>query len=875
MNGKISTVKKHTYEAPQLEKAKRTEESEVVPRLPTSGQVLGTIVKTLGINNRKLSSKTARRFFSGRLKSRVKESSRKEIITAIADALADVGSDTTSPYVNAPSPTFPPLADVIDWHARNWDQLRTILRPRMPKVFPSHLAAVWKTYIRLVAIDLALRVAAYIRLAGDSPAALDFLHWIGVERRGAYLNKIRGESGRSVLNFAEAIDVSTNAVEAWLYQGARPSNVNLVRIAKALAPEGKNAEGKRLLRVLSRLYWTSDLVELLAKYTGAEAVADVVKRLRQYATLAHRIIDDGTIGQVDQTDLVELATLGHRSPLAQPLLAALHSSETDDEWRSDLQVKGTDLAWVRRLVSVNREVHRTEVNDLIEETDGQLLKNWDVSNPEAYAHYERSAELQLQGRIDEAMAEVAMSIQLDPLDPANHCTMGSFKGGIGIRVGDAALVKEGLDACWMAVTLDPNWILPWSEIGWVLLGSGRPEEAVEHLQNVKPECGPLDANYYTVLGMALMQLERYAESLAAFESSLDLNPDDPRVAEFAAAVASQSGDPRKAHRYTKDARHLGASEGLEWRMEVLKALRSDSPSTVAIEDHDQQITALSNIILRDPGNAAAYFKRARAYFAKGEDSEAILDLNAVTGLDPEFAAAYLFRGMVYGYMEHFDCVVSDMTKFILLSPGEAIAHYHRGMAYGEQDNFDLAISDFDETVRLEPKHVDAFRARGDSYLYKGEYERAISDFNTALELDPKHATSYRGRGAAYRMKLEFDKAITDYDAALRFAPDDQFAYRFRGDAYAAIRDYEKALADFNVALSMNPSDEVAYRGRGNVYLFTGNFELALTEYNAALECAPNSAPSIHGRGLARHCLGDAEGAAEDYRRARELGYDDA
>ena len=173
----------------------------------------------------------------------------------------------------------------------------------------------------------------------------------------------------------------------------------------------------------------------------------------------------------------------------------------------------------------------------------------------------------------------------------------------------------------MAATLDPNWLLPWTEIGWLLLGSGRPGEAVKHLRSVKPDCGPIDAHYYNALGMALLQLGRHAESLAAFESSLELNPDDPRIAEVAAVVASQSGDTRKANHYTKDARHLGASEGLEWRMEMLKALKPDSPFTVYTEDHDQRIAALNGIILRDPGNAAAYFNRARVYFAKGEDSE--------------------------------------------------------------------------------------------------------------------------------------------------------------------------------------------------------------------------------------------------------------
>ena len=84
-------MKKHTYKACKLEKTTGIRESEVVPGLPTSGQVLGALVKTLDINHRKLRSKTARRFFSGRLNNRVKESSRKEIIAAIAHSLADVG----------------------------------------------------------------------------------------------------------------------------------------------------------------------------------------------------------------------------------------------------------------------------------------------------------------------------------------------------------------------------------------------------------------------------------------------------------------------------------------------------------------------------------------------------------------------------------------------------------------------------------------------------------------------------------------------------------------------------------------------------------------------------------------------------------------
>ena len=105
--------------------------------------------------------------------------------------------------------------------------------------------------------------------------------------------------------------------------------------------------------------------------------------------------------------------------------------------------------------------------------------------------------------------------------------------------------------------LDPNWILPWAEIGWILAESGRAREAVEHLRTVSPECGPLDSRYYGALGVALLAEGHYAESLAAFESALELNPGDMPVAVAAAGVALLAGDKIRANRHRKVARHLG------------------------------------------------------------------------------------------------------------------------------------------------------------------------------------------------------------------------------------------------------------------------------------------------------------------------------
>ena len=130
-------------------------EREVTPQLPTSGQILGVVVRSLGIGDPRLQSRTARRYFSGRLENLVKESSRAEIIGVISDALADVGLSETPQARRETSTYFPTLAAILDWQAVKWDHLRAFFRPRMMRVQSHHLASVWQTHVRLVAIDLA------------------------------------------------------------------------------------------------------------------------------------------------------------------------------------------------------------------------------------------------------------------------------------------------------------------------------------------------------------------------------------------------------------------------------------------------------------------------------------------------------------------------------------------------------------------------------------------------------------------------------------------------------------------------------------------------------------------------------------------------
>ena len=843
----------------------------VAPKLPPSGQILGVLVRALGISHPVLQSKNAQRYFSGRLAKRVKESSRAEIIAAISETLA------SSVFVSAPSvendnwsnPTW--VAAVLKWHAVNWDRIRAFLLPRVIQVASEHLAPVWQPYVRLAAIDIALRVAAQLHISGASADALAFLGWTGADRRGQYLNNKRRVAGVSLMALAEDASVSDSTVEAWLYEGSRPTDQNLAAIARALASNGTDDEFNCSLKELRRLYWTSDVADILSQFIGAATVDEIMGHMRQYSTRLHSIIND-KVDPAKRADVLrDLVSLGAHSDFSGAILSALLPDEPDSEWRDDLAAATSD--WTRRVLAVNLNMHRSEEDDLIRDSEGRVLQDWDVNNVEAYEHYRRFGELQLQGKIPEAMAELDEAVRLDPLDPVNQFTLGSFKGTLGAKTKNERMVEEGLEACWLAATLDPKWSLPWTEVGFILLEAGKIGEAVEHLRAIDAERSPLDSRYYSALGAGLRDLGYFEESLEAFESALELNPDDPPIVAAAATVATLAGNKRKETRYRRTARHMGASDELDLLMGLAKAYRSAIPRTSDKADgHDREMATLGASIRLNPADADLYFQRARLHFLKKDDDQALADLDQVIKLEPTNFEAYYIKGTIHGYRKQYDQVVADMTEAVRINSTNASAHYLRGLAHGELDMLDLATADLDEAIRLDPDNADAYRGRGDCCRYRREYDLAIADFNAALDIDPENAFAYRGRGAAYRMKGDLERAIADYDEATRLDPRDSFALRFRGDAHLANRDYDKALSDCEAALSISGPDEVSYFYIGNAHMYSGNFKQAIQAFDSAVKQNPKSGRSFHGRALARELAGDSVGKEADYREARELGF---
>lgn len=157
---------------------------------------------------------------------------------------------------------------------------------------------------------------------------------------------------------------------------------------------------------------------------------------------------------------------------------------------------------------------------------------------------------------------------------------------------------------------------------------------------------------------------------------------------------------------------------------------------------------------------------------------AMVELTKLIVANPNDQAAFYKRGQLYAVKGAYPQAMKDFDDAIRLMPSDVEALNNRCWVKMIAGDLQSALKDCNDALQLRPNFADALDSRGLVYLKNGQNANAIPDFDSALRLNSKLASSLYGRGIARQRTGA--AAAGDRDIAAAKAIDPNIAAEFNG-----------------------------------------------------------------------------------------------
>lgn len=531
-----------------------------------SGQIIGAMVNALDIDHEVLNSRTARRFFDGRP---VNDHNYNQIFLALGEVLVERGIVPEPPVLRQYDAKASYLVAVaINLIATRWDNLVATMQSNSGRTDDPGPAAVG--FLRILTVELALRVFALLRLAELAPDLPETPLWAQENGGGRLLRAWAGQANLTRGQLAEDLEVSETTVDNWLDGVHRPTPEHIAAIAAALAGQIDGATALQLERGIRRQYAFAQLADLLVPLIGREQVLELSAALFRFIRLINESISKMEIPPISEAAIAYCDTVQHGTtdPSTHYLLHHLAELEPDVNWRKDILAAG--VPWevsfqtvggmhtgTRSAAGLAQNIKDVAPDAIYEgefEISARLAARANNVDYDRFYHGDPSLMIEIW---QDGIAIRRALVRDFPTNPDTHSHLGSFLGMVGKNLRNRDLIDAGVAECRIASGLLPNWDNPRVEIGIILGNYGAYDEALTELEQAAallPEPTP-HLQYAT--GYVLMMLSRYDAALSEFEAVIAARPDYALAHLDAATCAFALGDSRLGRSYAKTARSLG------------------------------------------------------------------------------------------------------------------------------------------------------------------------------------------------------------------------------------------------------------------------------------------------------------------------------
>ena len=319
------------------------------------------------------------------------------------------------------------------------------------------------------------------------------------------------------------------------------------------------------------------------------------------------------------------------------------------------------------------------------------------------------------------------------------------------------------------------------------------------------------AELYNRLGCVYMLDNDPVQALQAFESSIEINPQEPSPYLLRAQLRYQAGEISGA---VEDARmylDLGGND-----VEMLSTVSSICELGGDMEGAVDAMTVMVQMSSDDTAKAKAYAERGRLLYLQGLENEAAKDILSARKLNNGVLTGvhYAILGLYEYSAGEYSASKDDFLEAARLCEDGNAEYYEQAILCG----YLCEDYDFIQLIIAEAKGRNMMTAS--SLLIEGillftqeKYEDADVALTGSIDTGKIVPGAYYYRGLVRMASGSYEDAVADFTEALNWEENKLGCIFNRGVCYFAMEEDEKSKADLTLVIEDNSDEALAVSAR--------------------------------------------------------------
>ena len=390
---------------------------------------------------------------------------------------------------------------------------------------------------------------------------------------------------------------------------------------------------------------------------------------------------------------------------------------------------------------------------------------------------------------------------------------------------------------------------------------------------------PRDARLWTLRGLALTELERVDESLAAYRKALSIKPAYLPALQGAAQIEYRTHSAEAQRTLERivavDPSNVVAHAMLGTlaydREDCTTALGHFQRADTAIRGNPQALWQVAHCLFVEdrPADAADRFEQllasggfdarsadlvvfnfALSLHTAGRHQRAIAALEPLASRHPPDRDVLALLADAYAANEQVEQAVATLRRATTTYPRDEQFYVALGALCLEHDSFELGREVVEIGLQNVPRSVRLYALRGIIHAQLGALDEAQADFERVAQLEPQQPIAIAGLSLTLRQTGRIEQSIAILREEARQRPDDDVINLLFAQTLLHGSTEEAVLAEAREALlhavAVAPRRAVVRTELGKLYLKTGETEKAIDQLQKAVELDPSDkTPTYH------------------------------